>query len=55
VVVTEGAPSTASAVVTSSAHDFIAWGTKRRPWRGCCTVAGESSRAERFLDALNII
>ena len=47
--------SPADATVTSSAHDFVLWGTKRTPWRDACTVDGDSSVAEQFLDALNIV
>jgi hypothetical protein len=45
----------AAATVTSSAHDFVLWGTKRTPWRDACTVEGDSGVAEKFLDALNIV
>lgn len=45
----------ADATVTSSAHDFVLWGTKRTPWREACTVDGNVSVAETFLDALNIV
>jgi uncharacterized protein (TIGR03083 family) len=45
----------ADATVTSSAHDFVLWGTKRTPWRDSCTIAGDRSVAETFLDALNIV
>ena len=45
----------AAVTVTSSAHDFVLWGTKRSPWREACTVEGATSVAEKFLDALNIV
>jgi hypothetical protein len=45
----------AAATVTSSAHDFVLWGTKRTAWRDACTVDGDSGIAEKFLDALNIV
>jgi uncharacterized protein (TIGR03083 family) len=45
----------ADATVTSTAHDFVLWGTKRTPWRDSCTIEGDASSAERFLDALNIV
>ena len=41
--------------VTSEAHDFVLWGTKRAPWRDACIVEGDSVVAETFFDALNII
>lgn len=43
------------ATVTSSAHDFVLWGTVRTPWRDHCTVDGDEAVAATFLDALNII
>src|ERR1700730_2614168 len=33
VSVTEGADAGAAATVRSATHDFVVWGTKRRPWR----------------------
>lgn len=45
----------ADAVVTSSAHDFVIWGTVRAPWRDLCQVDGDRAIAAQFLDALNII
>jgi uncharacterized protein (TIGR03083 family) len=41
--------------VTSAAHDFVLWGTKRTPWREACVVEGDSVVAETFFDALNIV
>jgi uncharacterized protein (TIGR03083 family) len=41
--------------IRSSAVDFIAWGTTRKPWRDYCTVTGDPSAAAPFLDCLNII
>src|SRR5439155_797507 len=32
-LVCEGAAPDAAATVTSDGHDFVIWGTKRRPWR----------------------
>jgi uncharacterized protein (TIGR03083 family) len=45
----------ADVTVTSSAHDFVLWGTKRTAWRDACTVEGDAATAESFLDALNIV
>jgi uncharacterized protein (TIGR03083 family) len=42
-------------VVTSDAHAFIAWGTKRRDWRPDCVVSGPDPLAAPLLDALNIV
>jgi hypothetical protein len=47
--------SPADVTVTSSAHDFVLWGTKRTAWRDACTVEGDAAVAETFLDALNIV
>jgi len=41
--------------VTSSAHDFVIWGTARASWRDMCAVDGDTAIAAAFLDALNII
>lgn len=45
----------ADVTVTSSAHDFVLWGTKRTPWRDSCTIEGDEAVAATFLDALNIV
>ncbi len=51
-----GAPDgDAEAVVTSTAHDFVLWGTVRTSWRDACTVEGNEAVAATFLDALNIV
>ena len=52
--VTEGIDG-AAATVTSSAHDFVRWGTKRCDWRSCSTVEGDEAYAASVLDALNIV
>ena len=41
--------------VTTSAHNFVSWGTKRADWRAACTVDGDAAAAAPTLDALNII
>ena len=48
-------PVDADATVSSTAHDFVLWGTVRTPWRELCTVSGDESIAATFLDALNIV
>ncbi len=53
VVSTDDNPADVS--VTSGAHDFVLWGTKRSPWREACTIVGDTSVAESFFDALNIV
>jgi uncharacterized protein (TIGR03083 family) len=52
-VVSDDGP--ADVTVTSSAHDFVLWGTKRTPWRDACTMTGDAAVAESFFDALNIV
>ena len=44
-----------SAVIRSTALDFIAWGTTRKSWRDYCVVSGDEAAATPFLDRLNII
>lgn len=44
-----------ASTVTSSAHDFVAWGTKRSDWRACCALDGDETYAASVLDALNIV
>ncbi|MGI9621805.1 MAG: maleylpyruvate isomerase family mycothiol-dependent enzyme [Acidimicrobiales bacterium] len=55
IAVVEGADGDVVATITSSAHDFVSWGTKRSDWRSSCDVTGDTGAAEPFLDALNII
>ncbi len=45
----------ASATVTSTAHDFVSWGTKRSDWRSSCAIDGDEVYASTVLDSLNII
>ena len=52
--ITDGIAS-AAATVSSSAHDFVRWGTKRCDWRECCSVDGDSAYAAAVLDTLNIV
>lgn len=53
--VTEGIDASAAATVTSSAHDFVRWGTQRCDWRDCSTVDGDAAYAATVLDTLNIV
>jgi uncharacterized protein (TIGR03083 family) len=55
VLVQEGAATDAAATVTSDGHDFVVWGTKRRPWRDMVKVDGDTAYAERVLDGIKII
>lgn len=54
-ILVEAATGDPDATVTSSAHDFVLWGTVREPWRDLCSVSGDESMAATFLDALNIV
>ncbi len=45
----------ASATVSSTAHDFISWGTKRSDWRTSCSIDGDELYASTVLETLNII
>jgi len=55
VLVSEGASPDAVASVTSSAHDFVIWGTQRRPWSTLTTITGDADYAARVLDGIKII
>ena len=41
--------------VTSSAVDFVSWGTSRSPWRDACEIEGDLALAAGFLSTLDII
>lgn len=53
--VAQGADEGVAATVTSSAHDFVSWGTARSPWRASCQVTGDEQYAASVLDHINII
>ena len=55
VLIDEGAAPTAVATVTSDSHDFVIWGTQRRPWRDLAKVDGDAGYAGRVLDGIKII
>jgi uncharacterized protein (TIGR03083 family) len=55
VTIEDGAASDAAATVTSSTHDFVVWGTKRRPWRDHTTITGDATHAGNVLDAIKVI
>jgi hypothetical protein len=50
-----GIDPAAAATVTSSGHDFVIWGTHRRPWAGMTKISGDDAYATTVLDAINII
>lgn len=45
----------AAAVVTSTATDFVLWGTTRTAWRDAVGVSGDEDYAARVLDEVNIV
>ncbi len=56
VEVVEGPGTDVAATVHSNAHDFVSWGTLRRPWRELgVQVSGDEVYAAAVLDAINII
>jgi uncharacterized protein (TIGR03083 family) len=55
VSVTEGADPAAAATARSTTHDFVVWGTKRRPWRDSVEIDGDEAYAAAVLDAVKII
>ena len=55
VLVSEGAAPDSVATVTSDSHDFVIWGTQRRPWKTLTTVDGDADYAGRILDVFKII
>jgi uncharacterized protein (TIGR03083 family) len=55
VVIAQGAAIDAAATVTSSTHDFVVWGTRRRPWGDFVKVSGDDAYAAPILDAVNVI
>jgi uncharacterized protein (TIGR03083 family) len=55
VLVREGTSPDSVATVTSTSHNFVIWGTQRRPWSTLTTVDGDAVYAGRILDAFKII
>ena len=45
----------AAATVASTDHDFVIWGTQRRPWADYVKIEGDDAYAAPVLDAINII
>jgi len=54
VTVTEGLADDVQATATSSAPDFILWGSWRRPWREVVQVEGHEALAGAVLDAVHV-
>lgn len=44
-----------AATATSSASDFVLWGTGRTSWRDHTTLAGDEVYAARILDAVDVV
>ena len=55
VLVSAGGSPDSAATVTSSTHDFVIWGTQRRPWSALTTITGDEAYAGRVLDGIKII
>jgi hypothetical protein len=53
--VSAGADAGSVATVTSDAHDFVIWGTQRRPWNSLTNIEGDAAYAGRVLDGIKII
>ncbi len=45
----------ADVVVTSTAVDFVSWGTGRSAWHAACEVEGDMAAATAFLSTLDIV
>ena len=51
-----GTEAGTTAQITASSVEFPVWGTTRTPWRECdVEIAGDTTTAERFLDAVNLV
>jgi len=55
VLVTDGAAANAVATISSGSHDFVIWGTQRRPWSTLAKIDGDAAYAGRVLDGIKII
>ncbi len=55
VLVSAGTAPQAVAAITSESHDFVIWGTQRRPWALLTTITGDTDYAGRVLDRIKII
>jgi hypothetical protein len=53
--VAPGRDPAAVATVTSTAADFVVWGTQRRPWASYVAIEGDERAAAAVLDVINII
>ena len=55
VTIEESGSTAPTATITSGAHEFVSWGTKRSDWRAACTLGGDAGAAAAVLDSLNIV
>ena len=55
IAISAGATGDAVATIQSSSHDFVIWGTQRRPWRDFVAITGDADYAAPVLDAVNVI
>ena len=55
VSVTPGPRGDAATTISSGAHDFVVWGTKRVDWRDHVELGGDTDLGRRFLDTLDIV
>lgn len=49
------ATGTYDTVVTSSAIDFLSWGTTRSSWRPAVRITGDEAHAAEVLDRINVV
>lgn len=54
IAISAGATRDAAATVGSSSHDFVIWGTQRRPWRDFVAISGDGDYAAAVLDAVHV-
>jgi hypothetical protein len=53
---TLGGDGDVAATIRSSTHDFVVWGTARRPWRGFdVTIEGDADLGAAVADNINVI
>jgi hypothetical protein len=53
-LISDGAAPAVAATITSTDHDFVVWGTTRRPWRDYVKIDGDDAYAAEVLDAVKI-
>jgi hypothetical protein len=53
-LVSDGATAGSAATITSGSHDFVLWGTQRRPWKQFVQIDGDADYAGRVLDNIKV-